>query len=397
MFEGDSVNDIGKITPFNQSFRSFYKKSYGYDPLLIVQKNTAYNGLLHPEYWQSFCKVRDSIEQAILTQFIGAVSRQLNTDQSNKEIIITRPYLDISTESQQFYDKLQSKFPFVALQLSLAKHYLGLKSFDRSIDQMTATINKWKPIVEIDFDNSVPESKSTQQLCGTELQSIISKASQLGVRLILRTESSIYDVDFKNLSYASASPSKEIFNEKTWEYNAPEKSELEFDYNTVKKLIIDNTVWPAYSKGRAILPAGHHTMSNSSLYRAIVPSVNDATILGFGGTFNNAVRTFRGIEFGYTSAQICPLALSMKPKEIILDGAPFTKHKTLGNNEAILLPAGNHTVTIRINTIWDAVAAGASIGLSSTIVVGSTLVIIVFVILHISSTISRKRRIKKQN
>ncbi len=395
MFEGKSLADTGKITPFNPSFRASYKTIYGYDPLLITQSNSPYYGIAHPEYWDVFCSVRDSIERTIIQNFVTFASKHLNSNQSGKEIIITRPFLEISKKQNEFYDNLQTSYPFVRMQLSMDTLPLGLNSFNDAVNSASQIFKKWKPIVEIDFDNSIPQSKTTKQICGVELHSIVSDAAKNGVRLILKTESSIYDVDFKDLSFASAAICKEKFSEKAWKVNSPVKTEIEFDYKSVKKLAIDNLIWPAYSKGRAILPTGSHVLSNVPLYKSVLPTIQNTSILGFGGTIQNAALTWLGMDLSYNSVQSAPLVLSSKPKEVFIDGAPYNNPSSDKGN-VIVLPSGNHTLVVKINTLWDAIAESASIGLSNTIVIGSTAVILTFLVLYIVSVISRKKRALQQ-
>lgn len=395
MFEGNNLSDTGNITPFNPSFRAYYEKTYGYDPILITQSNSPYYGKAHPEYWNVFCSVRDSIEQAIILDFITFASKQLSSIQNGKEIIITRPFLTKSKKQIDFYDSLQTSCPFIRMQLSMDTLPVGLSSFTAAVDSVNTIFKNWKPIVEIDFDKSIPQSKTTEHLCGVELHGILSNAAKNSVRLVLKTESSIYDVDFKDLSFASAAICKEKFNDRTWTIVSPVKTEIDFDYKSVRKLAIDNLIWPAYSKGRAILPTGSHVLSNVPLYKSVLPTIQNTAILGFGGTIQNATFTLLGIELSYISAQNTPLVLSSKPKEIFIDGAPYINPSNSKGN-VIVLPSGNHNLVVKINTLWDAIAESASIGLSNTIVIGSTAVIFTFLVLYTATIISRKRRALQQ-
>jgi uncharacterized protein YdaL len=390
MFEGNNPAEPHNITPFNKSFRNIYQSRYGYDPLLIVGKDSPYSYTKSINHWNDFCAVRDSVESEIINDFISFINRQYPSGSELPEIIITRPYLAMSESSISFYNKLSAKYLNIQLQLTLQQEQLlGKNSMIKYIDEASLLFKNWKPMLEIDLDNNKPESFSIYQLCGTELQSIVAKAAHRGIRFTIKTESSIFEVDFRDLSYSTASVAQESLGDEVWEITSPIKTEAEFDAKTIRRLYINNIIWPGYDKGRAILPSGKHHLSNMPRYKTFFTGLSSVAITNFGGTLNGASTTFRGINLSYTSTQNAPLVLSRTPKDILVDGIPV--NSDLKTN-SIILPGGKHNVTINMFTLWDAIKDTISLGLSGTIVMVSFAVILTFVILYITSLITRNRR-----
>lgn len=387
IFEGDDPSKPISITPMNLSFRNAYEKTYGYDPHRIFEKGTPYSSDRDFSYWIQFCNARDSIEQTILIDFLKFVSNNSSFSHETDEFVINRSFLNSSRQMKIFYDEIVDSFAFVKLQ----ENFDFTNEVDESyFDHITKSqdspySNQDQKLVCIDLDRvKTPQTLSTQ-LCGNELYKIVSKAIEKNIRLAIRTESSIYDMDFKNLPFALGSLTKVYSNDDVLSIESPNGCMIDIDQKNVKKVKLDGAYWPAYYKGRVIIPYGKHQISGMSRID-LIRYINSPEIRIFNGTIKSLKSTLKGIKISYTQNLPSPVILATQPKEILIDGVPVNKRdKKYGSeyNAIFELPKGNHDLIINKGSVYSALVKQASIGISGTIVFGSGIFIILFFILYI--------------
>jgi hypothetical protein len=232
---------------------------------------------------------------------------------------------------------------------------------------------------------------------------MVAKAARAGTRLSLRTEDYIYDTDFRDLAYAAGSRAHERLAPGAWDLDSPGRSTLELDYAANPEVMVDGQLWPAYDRGRLLVPEGKHRIEACSRLTAwktflLAP----ARITGFNGGIAEAKTTLQGVKLRYDSPVPASLALNMAPVAATLDGLPFQWAPSAAVDEpkgkggkpapvatALNLPAGEHVLEIITRPLASSIMRQASFGISIVIVVISVGTVLAFLLLYIGGWFKR--------
>lgn len=403
MFAGEGPGDSLKhITPFHPSFRAGYAARRGYDPLRIFDpKAPQYHGKSR-RAWDEFAAYRDSVELAAMADALAFLKQQRALQKPGTEIILTRRLDGVSPQARAWYRDLIRKDPQVRLQAIPPAASLDASILDRDMRAWKADYLGWKPMVEIHFDRHKPASGITSQLCGLELMDIVAGAERAGARLTLRTEDNIYDTDFRDLAYAAAAAAREGISPSGWSIVAPGRTVLELDDKANPEVLVDGAPWPAYSKGRLLLPEGEHRVEGCPRFIAWKTLLQaPARITGFNGGIVEARSTLQGLRLKYASALPATLGISMTTRSAMVDGLPFALPPlppqgprpgaavAASAGSSLSLPAGTHVVEIITRPLASSLMRQASIGLSGIIVIISSLTVLAFVLLYLGGAARR--------
>jgi hypothetical protein len=175
---------------------------------------------------------------------------------------------------------------------------------------------------------------------------------------------------------------------------------LELDDKANPEVLVDGALWPAYSKGRLLLPEGGHRVEGSPRFVAWKTLLQaPARITGFNGGIVEARTTLQGLRLKYSSALPATLGLSMAPRSVMVDGLPFglppvppqgpRPGAASGAGSGLSLPAGTHVVDVITRPLASSLMRQASIGLSGIIVVISSLTVLAFVLLYVGGAARR--------
>ena len=389
MYSGDSSDISAKITPMNKFFRHAFQNRYGYDPRSIFKNNYSRAQLGSGRQWKAFTKVRDSLERLITVQFIDSLRSYLPAN-GNREIILSRPLIQVSTAMRSFFAKFASPGSPVRLQaqLPLGK-WLDAVTLDSMCTSLSIQFPGWKPMVELNFNCLSPRSGATKQLCGTELMGILAHAGSHNIRLTLRTDANLCEVDFGNLSYAFASATQQEFGTSRWSISAPGALEMDFDPKVNNQLRIDGALWPANADGRLLFPRGLHVIEGCSRLLEWRSMLNDPIhIANFTGTIESAVSTLRGLDVKYSADTRAIVSFTRRPTRLLIDGAlsedfHSNTHGQSDNTPATcILPAGTHSVRVFTGSLFASIMALISMRLSLAIIFISAVSIVAFLILY---------------
>lgn len=410
MFAGTVPTDsLTRITPFNAGFRARYQERKGYDPLAIFDaKSPRYHGK-SLQAWNEFAAYRDSAEIAILSDALDFLKHQRPLQKPGAEIVVTRPFDGIGERESAWQRDLLGSDPRVRLQAALPPSGLDAAFLERSLAAWRAARPDWKPMVELHFEAHKPASGITPQLCGLELMDLMARMAVQGARLTLRTEDYIYDTDFRDLAYAAGSRGHERFAPAAWDLDSPGRSTLELDYAANPEVKVDGELWPAYDRGRLLVPEGKHRIeacSRLTAWRAFL--LAPARITGFNGGITEARSTLQGVRLRYDSPVPASLALNMPPVSATLDGLPFQwgpeaavdgggltrfdkgkEGKPSPAATSLDLPAGSHELVVITRPLASSLMRQASFGISLGIVFISVGTLLAFLLLYIGGWFKR--------
>lgn len=402
VFSGDNPDSLKRITPFHPSFRTRYAADRGYDPIRIFDPAAPQFYRKSRKAWDEFLDYRDSVEISILTDAIGFLRGQRPLQKPGAEIILTRVLDGASPRAQAWYYQLTEAESQVHLQAAPSRTTMSASVFLTDVSLWHTTYPKWKPMVELQFDKQKPSSGITTQLGGLELLDLVARAGIAGARLTLRTEDHIFDTDFRDLAFAAAAPAKEHITSESWEIESVGRTSVELDDHANPEIMVDGVIWPAYDRGRLLLPEGHHRLEGCPrliAWKTLLQA--PVRITGFNGSISEAGNTLKGLQLRYESTLPASLAVSMVPLEIFVDGIPFgTVSKPITTagvidpaakpaSTSLSLPAGNHLVQISTRAMASSVMRQASIGLSALIVLISCVTVAAFFLIYLGGAAKR--------
>jgi uncharacterized protein YdaL len=393
MFEGQHPDSLAAITPMHPSFRALYQRELGYDPLLLFRPGTAYSATQYPQRWQEFGDFRDSLALSITAECISFLKRQKTLLKPGAEIILTRTWLDpkLSPTSSPYESKL-----WKLADTDSALHIQVRPSSTLKMDAaaMTAFISsvksaypRWQPLIVLNLDSVQPANGLTDQLCGSQLLSVLAQVSRHRGRCTFQTEDNLFDVDFKMLAYAAAAPIPVHISPDIWQVTCDRAAFLELNDKKNPAVLIDDDLWPAYTKGRLLLPQGTHSIRSCprfKLWNTLL--LSHVTIDECNAMLQTAQSTLQGVNFSYISHQPVLLGLSEIPQSILVDGLPLLGASTR-LSASLTLPRGTHRVSIKTRRLTTALINDSSIGLSSVVVIISATAIVIFLLLYIGSRV----------
>jgi len=188
--------------------------------------------------------------------------------------------------------------------------------------------------------------------------------------MALQSEASIYEIDFPVMSYIMANDVREEFNDDMWTIESPHTVNLMVDRDAYADVLVDGSVWPAYFKGRVVIPKGRHTIAPFSKIKGLVNRFNSGTrIVDLSGELISAEVVSRGVKLEYEATGIHFVVLTDIPREVFIDGKPIVT-EILKNDYGytLRLAAGKHRATIYTQTAGTQFLRHASMIISGLIV-----------------------------
>lgn len=395
------------FTPMHRSVREQFRKQAGFDPMLLFDSGSRHYWKRNSTDYGAFQTYRKKLVVDLHRIFLTFLHQEAEKKDRDMEIVVTA--IDnihaVETGENTASDtrallKLRDEVPFV-LQIEDPQELWHLGPF-----RYRNLSNTYRPLVPLDnliLDiNIVPYREwdislaPTQQPTGLELSQLIRSAQQQDNRVALYSESSIYDVDLPWVSYTLANHCHEELHPHQWRIDSPRKVLLNLDKDSHKNIKVNGKIWPAYYKGKTILPGDSLVLEPLRPIETIHQVFTSSTrIVDISGELKDCRLTARGVDVSYSSDVINYVVINESPRTILLDGEPVRPEITHGlPGYSISLPAGEHQVQIFTATRIGLFLKNFSIVVSALIVLISTVGGGSLLIIYL--TRSRRRRKNKK-
>jgi len=190
-----------------------------------------------------------------------------------------------------------------------------------------------------------------------------------------------------------AGPARETINDAEWEIETPFTVNTLLDADTHTDVFVNGEIWPAYYRGRVILPPGRHKIQPvAGTGRFIKRFKSNTRLVDISGELLAAASISRGLELEYESTTPNYIILTEEPRDIYLDGDHFTVKVLKGDQGySVRLPAGRHNVKFYTQSKGTQSLKYASMVISIFIVILGALAGIVLSSLYIKSSVLRKK------
>jgi len=190
--------------------------------------------------------------------------------------------------------------------------------------------------IDINIVDRYQDVYPTRQQTGTELFELVHMASAAFPRVALYFENSILKPDLPFLSAAAANVTR-YSKEKQ---GISVASSADFDLVWSGGAIVDGKPWPLIAAEAVHLPAGEHLVQPA-------PPRAGIAVVDLNATLRAASADAKHATFRYSSNSRAIVRFDRKPMAMTLDGQAFAAACMEESDCTVLLPAGEHDVTVR--------------------------------------------------
>jgi len=384
------------LTPFHPSAREAFQTAHGFDPIQLFVPSSSHFWEKNPTDWTTFQDFRKDQVIQLHREFLAFIRQEIQKKNEDFEIVVTSPDNIVAkktdeyttTDTKRLID-LQKEFDFT-LQIDDPEEMWHLGPF--RYDSLSSTYQRLMPgeppILDINvISHRLLEASPapTQQPTGIELYHSITGALQQKNRVAIYSESSIYEVDFPWIARALGRHSKERLSADHWQIQTDRTVMVDLDPKTHRNISVDGRIWPAYYRGKMILPSGSHTIRPLKRIENLAGTFKtSARLVDISGELESCEMFSRGLEMDYHSPVSNYIIVNEHPHKVILDGKRYETDIVHGiPGYTIRLPAGSHTVKVFTSMSGLVSLKNVSIVTSVTIVVVSGFAGSLLVILYI--------------
>jgi uncharacterized protein YdaL len=369
------------FTPMNDEIRTAFSRQHGFDPQALFDPLSEYYWQGNPAAAAAFNQFREDLIVELHGEFLAYLYRLKQDYRLDWEVVVTTiddilsPDVGEATGiNTRRLSELEEEFPFT-LQIEDPQPLwpLGPDRYTKILEAYADIRERMPLVLDINVvpyrDLSISQAP-TAQPSGLELYQLGRAAGGDLTRVAFYSEASLYEVDFPMLPFVMATEAAEEMTDDGWTVEAPYTVNVTIDAEAHRDVLVDGKIWPAYYRGRVLLPTGKHTIRP-------VPKLENLTgwfrskarLVDMSGELLWASAVSRGVRFRYESLAHNLVLLTEQPKEIFIDGRPVEAQvlpSELGY--AIRLPSGTHVATIYTQTRGHQFMKHASVCLSALIV-----------------------------
>jgi hypothetical protein len=335
----EGIGNPSRFTPMNGDVRAEFRKSAGFDPIELfgVRKDEGSR--------RAFLDFRAELARRMQQEWLGELEG-LRARKPDLDLVLT--HVDdrfdagmrdaIGADAARVLPMLDSHAFTFLIEDPATVWNLGAQRYQ-------AISEKYKPLtphrerlaVDINIVDRYQDVYPTKQQTGTELFELVHSAAANFSRVALYFENSLLTPDLPLLPSAAAAVSR---IERTGaKLSIDSANGVGVPWNG--PAMVDGRLWPAADDTTVWLPAGAHTVEPSA-------GRGRARLLRLNGDLRSA-RAFPDgpIEFSYRSEAHAIAIFDRAPRQTLVDGAAYAP-ESAGPN-ALLLPRGEHAVTIRFD------------------------------------------------
>jgi len=363
---GTEEESIDTYMPMHQSARDLFQIEYGFDPIKLFDPSSSHFSNRDNRDWDKFLNFQKNLSHQMHAACLNFLLAQK---------IQRKKYLDVVT---------------------IPKGYPEPSEDIRSSTLLTSQYNIVEKVDVVPFDGSVEHVSPIPYLTGLDLYHSIKDLLHEGNRIILHSESSIYEVDLPWIAFIYGRTSKEEIRSSEWKVNAPETVVFELNPSEHKNIIVNGKLWPAYHNGRGLLPPGNHTIQSLSATAKISSELKSSTrLVDISGELIACRSISRGLEVTCRSNSNNYLIVNEEPQSVFLNDQLIEAEILHGiPGYTIKLPPGNHKTKIVTRSRGTLPIKNFSLIISILIVIISTTAGIILLMLYVRNF--RRRRTMNQ-
>ena len=330
----EGASNPARFTPLNADVRREFHARSGVDPLTLFDPSHKNDAVL-----KDFLVYRAELaarRQAEWMDVLGKVRRS----KTHLDLVVTQIDDQFDPRMRDLLGADTSRtLPLVEKQGSTfmiedpaTVWNLGPKRYPEIAAKYQALTKRREQLaIDINIVERYQDVYPTKRQTGTELFQLVHLASRAFERVALYFESSIARDDEPWLASAASTVTEFAHNGDTVTVASRDGVGLPWRGPAT----VDGQPWPFQDDETLWLPAGRHIVRSGAAY------TGPPRIVTLGAKLKSLNATAKAIDFAYESPTRVFWKLDGRPKEVEVDGLPFTW------SEGATLPRGQHLVTIR--------------------------------------------------
>jgi hypothetical protein len=349
-------------TPFDAASRAQFREKFGFDPQELFDPNSAHYFHTRSSSLKLFEEYRQEMARRWSWDLLEGIDRLRSEHQKDWEIILT--YDDRDLHSGLSIDD-----------------YLALKnSFGLRLQLATDTRRQWQSIPEhfdmvrlffsgiSELDGFRPHAV-TAYPTGMTLYRVLNDLIKKRKRFSLFSENALFEVDKQMFPFLFATESRSEWSADRLLVMMPASAQLVFASDSNGQMAIDGELAGSFYNSSLLMPLGIHTVAPRAVRRNLLGALKSkARLVDCSADLIGTAVTSLGLEITYWSDRRTTLVVNEKPLDIALDGERVPNKSVQGlPGWSVMVPAGNHTVSVRTRTITELLLVFASLVVSNTI------------------------------
>ncbi|MDF2959914.1 MAG: hypothetical protein K0S39_1649 [Paenibacillus sp.] len=342
----------GDFTPMSLSFRNQFKVVYGYDPLLLFNKESPYYYKNDKEHLDQLIEFRTQTLEKITSRLLSFVKSLENNSLLDIQITQLDSFYGDNIKqntgvASDSYLRLQSEYNFTyRIEDSFLKWGNGIERFGKVSTHFREGYSKPYStgfsfnLFERDFITG-----TTKQQTGLPLLAVLYEANKHADSISIKNLSSTYDHDLKRISgVLSGTTSLIPLSDNSW--RTRNDRTVMYPIQTDKKnFLLDHKPWPFVGVNNVWVPAGGHQVDylesfNQSYSNLRITDVNFELIDG-SLTSEGAFFSYRTDKSTYITVNELPYIINVDDQQFIPEQIFYTK-----GNFTFKLPQGEHTIEL---------------------------------------------------
>jgi hypothetical protein len=335
----EGAGNPARFTPMNADVRAAFRADAGWDPIEIW---TTHNDALS---LRRFLDFRANLARGMQEEWLAA-AEHFRRDRPGLDIVLTHvdDRFDAGMKDSIGADAgrvlpLLDKHAFSFLIEDPATVWnLGPQRYPEIAKRYAPlTSHRDRLAIDINIVDRYQDVYPTKQQTGTELFQLVHLASTAFARVALYFENSILRPDLALLSSSSAVVTSYIKEKHGVSVDTPAGVEMLWPADGAT---VDGKPWPAIAAGLLRLPAGPHVVARAPKREGITLSDLNATLLA-------AAVEGKRVAVTYRSESRAIARFDRRPVSVEIDGAPSQAACLEATNCVLLLPEGQHRITVQ--------------------------------------------------
>ncbi|MBV9674748.1 MAG: hypothetical protein JO185_00320, partial [Acidobacteriaceae bacterium] len=341
----EGASNPARFTPFNDNVRAEFKGREGFDPKLLFDPSSPYGR--DPEQLHKFLDFRARLASRMQTDWLDALGR-LKTNKPYLDIVLT--HIDdrfdpgirdaLGADVARTLPVVQARRSTLLVEDPAPLWGLGAERYSKLAGKYNElTKDRQHLAVDINVVERYQDVYPTKKQTGMELLELVHEAAHSFARVALYFENSLEKQDLSLLPAAATIARIASVGTGEFEMDAAEPTRVAW-HGPVK---IDGKPWPVQDTEYVLVPAGKHRLTAATELPVV-------TLTDFNGDLQSTIPGKNSIDLAYVSQSRAIAKVNSPIASVEVDGVRLPK-PVITNNQSILLPAGQHLVTIYVGDL----------------------------------------------
>ena len=339
----EGASNPARFTPMNDDVRRAFEMQEGFDPKLLFDPKSRYASGQNQAALRKFLDFRAALASRMQADWLDVLD----------QVRGTKPWLDVvlthiddrlepgmrdalGADVERSLPAIQSRHATLLVEDPATLWDLGAARYGKLAEKYNQlTHERQRLAVDINVVERYQDVYPTKKQTGTELFQLVHQAAQSFNRVALYFENSIEPQDWALLP-AAASAAR-VAQPLPAELNVESPQSVRIPWRGTAEL--DGHLWPVQNQNTVLVPPGKHRLTPGTEMPAV-------RLADFNGDLHSAINSKDSVEVAYVSRSRAIAILGSDVSSIDVDGAPYWKPDTQNAGSSVLLPSGEHIVTL---------------------------------------------------